>query len=112
VSSETKWADLEEKIAGILNIFTPNLRAQYLLSTEATGAIPIALTSQADLDELHKRLSPLIVPQRNTNGTISKRKMKEVIVRVTDKGDDTTSSASNGKVCHNQNFRISIKYYF
>jgi hypothetical protein len=56
-----KWADLKEKIAGILNIFTGNLHAQYVLSTEPTGAIPITLTSQAYLAELHKCLAPLVV---------------------------------------------------
>jgi len=97
-SSETKWANLEDKIAGILNIFPANLRAQYVLSTEPAGAIPIALTSQDDLAELHERLIPLVVPPRNANGSVSKRKMKEVTVKVTDKNDDVTSSASNGKV--------------
>ncbi|KAF8466784.1 hypothetical protein DFH94DRAFT_686038 [Russula ochroleuca] len=55
------------------------------------------LTSQADLAELHKRLAPLVVPPQNADGSVSKRKMKEVIVKVTDKGDDANSSASNGK---------------
>jgi hypothetical protein len=46
-----------------------------------------------------------MVPPRNANGSKSKRKMKEVTVRITDKSDDTTSSnpktssATNGKVC-------------
>jgi hypothetical protein len=95
-----KWAYLEEKFARILNIFTGNLHTQYILSTEPTGAIPIMLTSQADLAELHKRLAPLVVPPQNADGSVSKRKMKEVIVKVTDKGDDANSSASNGKVCY------------
>ena len=99
VTSKTKWADLEEKIAQILNIFTTNLCAQYVISIEPAGAIPIALTSQADLIELHECLAPLVVPPQNTNGSISKQKMKEVIVKVTDKGDDVAPSAtSNGKV--------------
>ena len=89
---------MEQKIAEILNIFLANLRAQYILSTEPTGAIPIALTSQADLVELHERLVPLVVPPRNTNGSISKRKMREVLVKVTDKSDDVSSSSGNGKV--------------
>jgi hypothetical protein len=50
------------------------------------------------------RLAPLIVPPRNANGSKSKRKMKEVSVKITDKSDDTTSSkpssVSNGKVRH------------
>jgi hypothetical protein len=98
-SSETKWTVLEDKIAGILNIFPANLRTQYILSTEPAGTIPIALTSQDDLAELHKRLIPLVVPPRNANGSVSKRKMKEVTVKVTDKNDDGNSSTS-GKVCH------------
>jgi hypothetical protein len=100
-SSTAKWSDFEENIAKILNIFTPNLRAQYVLSTEPTNTIPIALTSVNDLAELHTRLAPLIVPPRNANGSKSKRKMKEVTVKVTDKNEDTpsskTSSVSNGK---------------
>lgn len=103
LSNTTKWADFEENVAKILNIFTPNLRAQYVLSTEPTSTIPIALTSEDDLAELHTRLIPLIVPPRNANGSKSKRKMKEVTVKVTDKSDDTTSSkassVTNGKVC-------------
>lgn len=108
-SSKTKWEDLEEKIARILNIFTANLRAQYVLSIEPTGAIPIALTSQADLDELHERLIPLVVPPRNANGTVSKRKMKELTVKVTDKGDDVNASASNGKVRCSHIFMTNTK---
>jgi hypothetical protein len=87
-----------------LNIFTPNLRAQYVLSTEPTSTIPIGLSLEDDLAELHARLVPLIVPGRNANGAKSKRKMKEVMVKVTDKSDDSTSSktfSSNGKVCTN-----------
>ena len=72
---------------------------QYTLSTEPAEAIPIALTSQDDLVKLHDRLAPLIVPPRNANGSVSKQKMKEVIVRVTDKGDDMGSSTNQGKVC-------------
>ncbi|KAH9992366.1 hypothetical protein BJV77DRAFT_445117 [Russula vinacea] len=55
------------------------------------------LMSQADLDELHERLIPLVVPPRNANGSVSKRKMKEVTVKVTDKSDDANSSGGNGK---------------
>ncbi|KAH9983685.1 hypothetical protein BJV77DRAFT_1072685 [Russula vinacea] len=98
VSNETKWGELQEKIAGILNIFTANLRMQYVLSTEPAGAIPIMLMSQADLDELHERLIPLVVPPQNANGSVSKQKMKEVTVKVTDKSDDANSSGGNGKV--------------
>lgn len=101
MSNETKWGELEEKIAGVLNIFTANLRVQYVLSTEPAGAIPIMLMSQADLDELHERLIPLVVPPRNANGSVSKRKMKEVTVKVTDKSDDANSSGGNGKVRYN-----------
>jgi hypothetical protein len=100
VSSETKWTELEDKIAGILNIFPANLHAQYVLSNEPAGAIPIALTSQGDLAELHERLIPLVVPPRNADGSRSKRKKKEVMVKVTDKNDDGNTSAGNGKVRH------------
>jgi hypothetical protein len=62
VSSEVKLGELEEKIAGILNVFTPNLRAQYTLSTDKKGAIPIALASQTDLDTLHIQLVSLVFP--------------------------------------------------
>ena len=101
-SSTTKWADFKENIAKILNIFTSNLRAQYVLSTEPMSTIPIALTSASDLAELHTRLVPLIIPPQNANGSKSKQKMKEVTVKVTDKSEDNTSSKTssvgNGKV--------------
>ena len=106
-SSTTKWPDFEESIAKILNIFTPNLRAQYVLSTEPTNTILIALTSENDLAELHTRLAPLLVPPRNANSSKSKRKMKEVTVKVTDKSNDITSKTSsvgNGKVCNRHIF--------
>ena len=110
-SSTTKWAEFKENIAMILNIFTPNLHVQYILSTEPTGTIPIALTSESDLAELHTRLIPLVVPPRNANGSKSKRKMKDVTVKVTDKSDDTTSKTSinNGKVCVSHIFRFQIQ---
>ena len=102
VSSEVKWGELEEKIARTLNVFTPNLRAQYTLSTDKKGAIPIALTSQTDLETLHIRLASLIFPGRNADGSHSRRKKKEVTVYVTDKNDDNlnlnTLSGGNGKV--------------
>ncbi len=99
-SSTTDWADFEEIIAKTLNIFTLNLHAQYVLSNEPTNTIPIALASEDDLAELHRCLTPLVVPSRNANGSKSKRKMKELTVKVTDKSDDTTSKPSSvsGKV--------------
>jgi hypothetical protein len=69
---------------------------QYILSTEPTGTIPIALISEGDLAELHTRLIPLVVPSLNANGSKSKRKMKEVMVKITDKSDDI--NVNNGKV--------------
>lgn len=111
MSNETKWGELEEKIAGVLNIFTANLRVQYVLSTEPAGAIPIMLMSQADLDELHERLIPLVVPPRNANGSVSKRKMKEVTVKVTDKSDDANSSGGNGKVRYKFIFYDKVPNY-
>jgi hypothetical protein len=100
ISSKTSWVNLEQRLAGILNVFTTNLCAQYVLSTEPAGAIPISLASQADLAELHEHLVPLVVPPRNANSSVLKCKMKEVLVRVTDKGNDAALSAasSNGKV--------------
>lgn len=102
VSSEVKWGELEEKIARTLNVFTPNLRAQYTLSTDKKGAIPIALTSQTNLETLHIRLASLIFPGRNADGSRSRHKKKEVTVYVTDKNDDNlnlnTLSGGNGKV--------------
>ena len=102
VSSEVKWGELEEKIARTLNVFTPNLRAQYTLSTDKKGAIPIALTSQTNLETLHVRLASLIFPGRNADGSCSRHKKKEVTVYVTDKNDDNlnlnTLSGGNGKV--------------
>lgn len=113
VSSKTNWVDFEQKIAGILNIFTANLCAQYVLSIEPTGAIPIALASQADLAELHKCLVPLVVPPQDANGSVSKRKMKEVIVRVTDKGDDVAlPAAGNGKVGDRHFSKMTTKKSF
>jgi hypothetical protein len=98
VSSEVKWEELGEKIARILNVFTPNLRAQYTLSTDRKGAIPIPLTSQIDLDTLHERLVSLIFPGRNADGSRSRRKKKEVTVFVTDKSDDILFPGGDGKV--------------
>jgi hypothetical protein len=106
LSNTTKWANFKENFAKILNIFTPDLCAQYVLSTEPTSTIQIALTLENDLAELHKHLIPYIVPPWNANGSKSKRKMKEVTVKVTNKSNDTTSSkafsVTNGKVCDRQ----------
>ncbi|KAF8232574.1 hypothetical protein L208DRAFT_1561941 [Tricholoma matsutake] len=97
VSSKTNWVDLEQKIAGTLNFFAANVHVQYVLSTEPAGAIPIALALQTDLAELHGHLVPLVVPPQNANGSVSKQKMKEVIVRVTDKADDVAPSAASNR---------------
>ena len=102
-SSMTTWAEFKENVAKILNIFTPNLHTQYVLSTEPANTIPIALTSDDDLAELHTRLVPLVIPPKNANGSKSKQKIKEVYVKITNKSKDIssskTSSVSNGKVC-------------
>ncbi|KAH9986256.1 hypothetical protein BJV77DRAFT_68161 [Russula vinacea] len=55
------------------------------------------LMSQADLDELHERLIPLVVPPRNANGSVSKRKMKEVTVKVTIKVTMQTHREATGR---------------
>jgi hypothetical protein len=56
VWSTILWLNLQQKIAQILNIFPTLLHAQYQLSTDSKSALPFDLTSQSDLNELHKIL--------------------------------------------------------
>lgn len=98
--NDIDWADFKNHIAEILNIFPDRLCAQYILSTESASTIPITLATPDDLAELHTRLGPLVTPPRNADGSRSKRKPKLIIVKVTDKNDNPTSSTSNGKVLY------------
>ena len=98
VSSKIQWEELAEQIACVLNVFRANLRAQYTLSTDRKGAIPIPLTSQADFNALHTWLASLINPGRNADGSRSRRKKKVVTVFVTDKNDNNSFSGGDSKV--------------
>jgi len=87
---------LEEKIARILDVHPVNLQAQYTLSSDRKDAIPISLTSEEDYTSLMARVRILGHPGYTATGKPSKRKRKEITVFVTNKRDESGSSANEG----------------
>src|ERR1700676_1273306 len=100
IFSTILWPTLQQKLSEILNIYSASLHAQYRLSTDAKGSLPFDLTSSQDLRQLVKIIQPLVVPPRLANGKRSKKRMKEVIVSVSQKGDsaDFQAAKSGAKV--------------
>jgi hypothetical protein len=47
IFSTILWADLQEKLCEILNIYPASLYAQYRLSTDAKASLPFGLTGAA-----------------------------------------------------------------
>jgi hypothetical protein len=95
--SDKTWEDsnLEECIAQSLDVHPTNLRAQYILSTDKRDAIPISLTCEEDYNALVSRVNTLGHPGYTAAGKLSKRKRKDIIVLVTNKGDETASTVND-----------------
>lgn len=100
IFSTILWAELQEKLSKILNIYPASLHAQYRLSTDAKGSLPFDLTSRQEFQQLVTMIQPMVVPPRLANGKRSKKWMKEVTVSVFQKGDslDSQSGKSSAKV--------------
>jgi hypothetical protein len=100
ILSTILWADLQEKLCEILNIYPASLHVQYWLSTDAKASLPFDLTSHQEFQQLIKMIQPLVVPLRLANRQRSKKQMKEVTVSVFQKGDSSDSQAgkSSAKV--------------
>jgi hypothetical protein len=64
IFSTILWADLQEKLCEILNIYPASLHAQYQLSTDAKASLPFDLTSCQEFQQLIKMIQPLVVPPR------------------------------------------------
>ena len=91
VKSTILWFSLRAKLAEHFNVYPTALHAQYRLSTDAKGSLPVDLTSQQHLDSMVKMLRPLIVPPLLQNGKRSTRKMKAITVQVYNRDDEQSA---------------------
>jgi hypothetical protein len=101
---------VQGQIACILNVHPDNLQAQYTLSSDRKDAIPISLTSEHHYTSLMARVNTLGHPGYTACGKLSKRKRKDIIVFVTNKGDESASSGNDGQVWLVSNTQASLTH--
>jgi hypothetical protein len=98
IKSSISWAELQNQLAATFNVYPGSLHAQYRLSNEAKGSLPLDLISKQHLNTLITFLRPLIVPAILANGQRSTRKKKAVTVQIFNKGETAQSGEGNRKV--------------
>src|SRR5882762_318036 len=98
IKSLISWPDLQNQLAATFNVYPGSLHAQYRLSNEAKGSLPLDLISEQHLNALIMFLRPLIVPPILANGQRSTRKKKAVTVQIFNKGEMAQSGEGNQKV--------------
>ena len=97
VKSLDDWLDLQNKLAAAFNVYPDSLYAQYSLSTDAKGTLPLDLISENHFETLVKLLWPLVVPPLLANGRRSTRKMKAVTVQVFNCNSGSVESGQGGR---------------
>ncbi|KAI9508611.1 hypothetical protein F5148DRAFT_1148903 [Russula earlei] len=98
IMSTIPWFTLQQKLAQHLNVYPSALHAQYRLSTDPKGSLPLDLTTLEHFDTMIALLQPLVVPPCLQNGKRSTRKMKEVKVVVTNRDDELPSTDSRHQI--------------
>jgi hypothetical protein len=93
ILSTILWANLQEKLCKILNIYPALLHAQYQLSTDMKGSLLFDFISHQEFQQLINIIQPLVVPPCLANGWRSKKQIKEVTVSMFQKGDSLDSQA-------------------
>jgi hypothetical protein len=106
IFSTILWANLQEKLCEILNIYPTSLHVQYQLSTDAKASLPFDLTSPQEFQQLINMIQPLVVPLHLANRWRSKKRMKEVTVSMFQKGDSLDSQA--GKLSAKVSLTLSL----
>ena len=98
LSSLTSWADLQDQVSRVLNVYQGTLQLQYRFSNEKNNSLPFDLRSHDDYDEMRDQLRPLIVPRILANGKRSKSVRKLVVVQLFNRGMEGVSGEKGVKV--------------
>ena len=80
LSSSTPWADLQNKVAQIFDIYPGSLQHQYHFSNEKQNLLPFNLDSHNAYVEMCDQLRPFIVPKVLANGKPLKT-VRELVVQ-------------------------------
>jgi hypothetical protein len=80
-------------VAGKLEYGKDSLRLRYRLESDKAKAGATSIQSNEELHIFIRRMRPLIVPQRLTNGKISTRALKAIVVHF----EDVTAAEENSK---------------
>jgi hypothetical protein len=86
--SSTSWADLQDKVAQVLNIHTGSLQLQYRFSNEKNNSLPFDLRSDKDFIDMRDLLRPFVMPRILANGKPSKSARKLVTVQLFNRGEE------------------------
>ena len=81
----TLWADLQNKVTQIFDIYPGPLQLQYHFSNEKQNLLPFNLNSHNAYVEMHDQLRPFIVPKILANRKPSKTIRKLVTVQLFNK---------------------------
>lgn len=87
--SITPWADLQDWVAQVLNVYRGSLQLQYRFSNEKNNSLPYDLHSHDDYDAMRDQLRPFIVPKILASGRVSKTVRKLVMVQLFNRGLDS-----------------------
>jgi len=96
IKSSDDWLELHNKLAEAFNVYPNSLYAQYRLSTDAKGTLPLDLNSENHFGTLVKLLRPLVVPPLLANGRRLTRPMKAVTVQVFNRNSGGVESGQGG----------------
>ena len=96
MTSTIPWLTLQQKLAELFNIYPSSLHAQCCFSMDAKGLLLLDLTTQLHFDMMITLLWPLIIPPHLQSRKRSTRKMKPVMVQVSNKDDEPLSTESRG----------------
>jgi hypothetical protein len=94
--SSTPWADLQNKVAQIFNIYPGSLQLQYRFSNEKPNSLPFDLNSHDAYVMMCDQLRPFVVPKILANGKPSKAIRKLIMVQLFNK-DAEGDGVSGGK---------------
>jgi hypothetical protein len=100
LSSLTSWANLQDRVAQVLNIHQASLQLQYRFSNEKNNSLPFDLRSHDDYIEMCDQLRPFVIPRILANGKRSKTVRKLVTVQLFNnlKGMEEVSGEKGVKV--------------
>ncbi|KAF8139088.1 hypothetical protein EV363DRAFT_1293320 [Boletus edulis] len=88
IKSSITLADLCDKVADKLNRHTHHVRLQYRLESDKGKPVFTSIQSDEELELFMDRMRPLIVPQLLSNGKISARPLKPILVIFDDSRND------------------------